>query len=65
MSARQQPRIGNNVRMEMGCKRRGGVHPGNNVTIGANSVILNSVEPKQTVFGVPGRAGQSSAWKSE
>jgi serine acetyltransferase len=65
MNARQQPRIRNNFRMESGCRRREGIHANDNVTIGANSVILNSVEPSQTVFGVPAREGPSSAWKSE
>jgi serine acetyltransferase len=51
----------NIVMMETGCKLPGGVHAGNKMTIGANSVILDSVEPNQTVFGIPARVVPSSA----
>ncbi len=60
-----RPQIGNNVMLGTGCKVLGGIQIGDNVTVGANSVILNSVEPNQIVFGVPAGARPASAWKSE
>lgn len=44
-----------------GCKVLGDIQIDDDVTIGANSVILNSVEPNQTVFGVPAKERPSSA----
>ena len=38
-----------------GAKILGGMTIGDNVTIGANSVVLNSVPPHSTVIGVPAR----------
>lgn len=60
-----RPQIGNNVVLGTGCKVLGGIRIGDNVTVGANSVILNSVKPNQTVFGVPARERPSSARESE
>lgn len=50
-----RPQIGNNVVLGAGCKVLGGIRIGDHVTVGANSVILNSVEANQTVFGTPAR----------
>jgi serine O-acetyltransferase len=60
-----RPQIGNNVMLGTGCKVLGGIHIGDNVTVGANSVILNSVGPNQTVFGIPARARSAAACESE
>ncbi len=48
-----------------GCKLPGGVHAGNKVTIGVNSVILDSGKPNQTVFGIPARVVPSSIRTTE
>ena len=53
--------IGDNVVLGAGCKVQGPYHIGNNVVIGANSVVMNSVPPDQTVFGIPARMVPSSA----
>src|SRR5664280_1808120 len=55
-----RPQIGNNVMLGTDCKVLGGIQIGDDVTGGANSVILNSVEPNQTVFGVPAKERSSS-----
>ncbi len=47
--------IGDNVVLGAGCKVLGPYRIGDNVTIGANSVVLNSVGPNLTVFGIPAR----------
>ena len=49
------PEIGNNVVLGAGCKVLGPCHIGDNVTVGANSVVLSSVEPNRTVLGIPAR----------
>ena len=42
--------------MESQCaKILGGITVGDNVKVGANSVVLKSVPPHSTVIGVPGR----------
>lgn len=53
--------IGDDVLLGAGCKILGPYHIGNNVTVGANSVVMGSVAANQTVFGVPARAIPSSA----
>ena len=52
--------IGDNVVLYAGCKVQGPYRIGNGVVVGANSVVLNSVEPQRTVFGVPARVVPSS-----
>jgi serine O-acetyltransferase len=52
--------IGDNVFLGAGCKVLGPYNIGNNVTVGANSVVMSSVAPNQTVFGVPARVVPSS-----
>ena len=47
--------IGNNVVLGTGCKVMGPYHIGDNVKIGANSVVTSSVEPNLTVVGLPAR----------
>jgi serine O-acetyltransferase len=53
---KRHPTIGNNVLISTGAKILGPFKVGDNSKIGANSVVLNEVEPDTTVVGVPGRA---------
>lgn len=50
-----RPIIGNNVYMGAGCKVIGPVTIGDNVVIGANSLVITSVPDNCTVIGVPAR----------
>ncbi len=45
--------IGNNVVLGAGCKVLGPCQVADNVTVGANSVVLESVGPGRTVLGIP------------
>ena len=54
-SASLRPEVGNNVMLGSGCKVLGGIKVGDDVTVGANSVVLESIEPNSTVVGIPGR----------
>ena len=49
------PIIGNNVRITSGAKIYGEITIGNNVTIGANAVVVKNVPDNCTVVGVPAR----------
>jgi serine O-acetyltransferase len=55
-----RPEVGNNVILGAGCKVLGGIHLGDNVTVGANSVVLESVEAASTVVGIPARTVSKS-----
>ena len=57
--------IGDNVVLAAGCKVLGPYRIGDNATVGANSVVVSSVGPNQTVFGVPARVVPSSTRASE
>lgn len=48
-----RPEIGDNVVLGTGSKVLGPVRVADNVTVGANSVVLHSVEPNTTVVGSP------------
>lgn len=50
-----RPEVGDNVVLGSGCKVLGGIQIGNNVKVGANSVVLHSIEPNVTVVGMPAR----------
>lgn len=54
------PVIGDHVTIGAGAKILGAVHVGNNVIVGANAVVVHSVEPDMTVVGIPARAVQPS-----
>lgn len=51
----EAPEIGDNVEICCGAKVIGGVHIGNNVLIGANSVVIKDVPDNCVVAGVPAR----------
>ena len=52
---KRHPTIGDNVVISTGAKVLGSFTVGDNVKIGANSVVLKEVPPNCTVVGVPGR----------
>jgi serine O-acetyltransferase len=52
---KRHPTIGNNVVISTGAKVLGSFKVGDNVRIGAGSVVLKEVPPDCTVVGVPGR----------
>jgi serine O-acetyltransferase len=52
---KRHPTLGNHVVVGAGAKILGGIRIGDNVKIGANSVVLKSVPSNCTVTGVPGR----------
>lgn len=49
----KRPIIGDNVEICCGAKVIGGVHVGNNVTIGAQALVIKDVEDNVVVGGVP------------
>jgi serine O-acetyltransferase len=60
------PRIGNNVFLAAGCKIFGDVVIGNNVVVGANSLVIASVPDNCTVLGVPARiVSRNTRWLTE
>ena len=54
-TGKRHPTIGNNVVVSVGAKVLGAIEVGDDVKIGAGSVVLQSVPPHSTVVGVPGR----------
>lgn len=52
---KRHPTIGNNVVISCGAKVLGSFRVGDNVKIGAGSVVLKEVPSNSTVIGVPGR----------
>ena len=52
---KRHPPLGNHVVVGAGAKILGGITIGDNVKIGANSVVLKSVSANSTVIGVPAR----------
>lgn len=52
---KRHPTLGNHVVVGAGAKILGGINIGDNVKVGANSVVLKNVPPNSTVIGVPGR----------
>lgn len=56
------PVIGDNVTICAGAVILGSVSIGNHSTIGANSLVLNDVEPNAIVAGSPARLLNSTTW---
>lgn len=54
-TGKRHPTVGNNVLVGSGAKILGPVDIGDNVMIGANSVVLRDIPPDTTVVGIPGR----------
>ncbi|MFC1237551.1 serine O-acetyltransferase [Vibrio sp. F74] len=54
-SKEKRPSIGDDVIIGAGAKILGNIHIGNNVTIGANSVVTKSIPDDCTVVGNPSR----------
>ncbi len=52
---KRHPTLGNHVVVGAGAKILGGITIGDNVKIGANSVVLKNVSANSTVIGVPAR----------
>ncbi len=52
---RLRPEVGDNVVLGAGSKILGGIRIGRNVTVGANSVVVDSVEADSTMVGIPAR----------
>lgn len=60
------PRLGNNVFLAAGAKVLGDITVGNNVAVGANSVVVNDVPDNCTVMGVPARViSRDTSWITE
>lgn len=54
-SINQQPRIGDNVVLGTGAKILGKIAIGNNVKVGANSVVLHNIPDNAIAVGMPAR----------
>ena len=52
---KRHPTLGNNIVVGTGAKLLGPIKIGDDVRIGANSVVVNDVPPNSVVVGVPGR----------
>lgn len=50
-----RPEIGDNVILGAGSKVLGGIWVGDSVTVGANAVVVDSVDSGSTVVGIPAR----------
>ncbi len=50
-----RPQVGDGVILGSGCKILGGITLGDNVTVGANSVVVESIGPGVIVVGIPAR----------
>lgn len=60
---RRHPALGNKVLVGAGAKILGAISLGDNVRVGANSVVVKDVPPCCTVIGIPGRVIQSKGLK--
>ena len=56
---RRHPTLGNGVLVGAGAKIFGPITLGDNVRVGANSVVVKDVPPNSTVVGIPGKVVQS------
>jgi len=60
---KRHPTIGNNAVIGTGAKVLGNITIGDNVNIGANSVVIRDVPANSTVVGVPGRIAKKEGKK--
>lgn len=60
---KRHPTLGNKVLVGAGAKVLGAITLGDNVRVGANSVVVKDVPPCCTVIGIPGRIIQSKGLK--
>lgn len=60
---KRHPTLGDNVLVGAGAKVLGAISLGNNVRVGANSVVTKDVPPCCTVVGIPGRIIQQKGVK--
>ena len=60
---KRHPTVGNNVLIGAGAKILGAITLGDNVRVGANSVVVKDVPPCCTVVGIPGRIIQQKGVK--
>lgn len=56
---KRHPTLGNGVLVGAGAKILGPITLGDNVRVGANSVVVKDVPPHSTVVGIPGRVVQA------
>jgi serine O-acetyltransferase len=56
---RRHPTLGNGVLIGAGAKVLGPITLGDNVRVGANSVVVKDVPPNSTVVGIPGKVVQA------
>jgi serine O-acetyltransferase len=55
-----RPEIGNDVTLGAGCKVLGGIRVADSVTVGANAVVLNSIDSYSVAVGIPARVVRSA-----
>ena len=60
---KRHPTLGNNVVAGTGAKILGNITIGDNVQLGANTVVIRDVPPNSTVVGVPGRIAKKEGRK--
>lgn len=62
---KRHPTVGNNVVIGTGAKLLGPIKVGDNVKIGANSVVIKDVPPNSVVVGVPGKIIKKEGKRTE
>ncbi|WP_353571228.1 serine O-acetyltransferase [Candidatus Albibeggiatoa sp. nov. BB20] len=60
---RRHPTLGNGVLIGAGAKVLGAITLGENVQVGANSVVIKDVPPNSSVVGIPGKVVKRSSRK--
>lgn len=62
---RRHPELGNGVMVGAGAKILGAIHIGDQVRVGSNSVVVESVPGNCTVVGIPGKVVVSASQRQE
>lgn len=62
---KRHPTVGNNAVIGTGAKLLGPIKLGDNVTVGANSVVVNDIPSNSIVVGVPGRIVSKKGEKTD